>query len=133
MTTQTIAIECGNCGTKMILAATGWDAVVCQGCRAEIQHPLSGITLKKNNRIKAYYDDDGAEYARFYVLSDGVTIGQIQWNGKRHGWGFTEMRTAPNCWALGRNHPRSQAEAVAALKKSRLEMAVFIREKVVFL
>ena len=90
------------------------------------------ITLKKNNRIRAYYDDDGQEYARFYVMQDGKKIGQIQWGGSRSGWGYTESRRSPRGFMVNRVEPWTQAEAIEALQKARIATAEFIKEKLIF-
>ena len=90
------------------------------------------ITLRKNNRIKAYFAPAGTEYARFYVLSDGEKIGQIQWNGPRQGWGYNESTKGSRGWMIGRGCAWTQAEAIATLEAARERTAEFIREKVVF-
>jgi len=90
------------------------------------------ITLRKNNRIKAYFDPAGTEYARFYVLSNGEKIGQIEWMGPRQGWGYTERVKGLCPWMSGRGCAWTQAEAITMLEAARERTAEFIREKVVF-
>ena len=91
------------------------------------------ITLKKNNRIKKLFSEEGVEFEQFYILEDGVKIGRIRWGGGRYGWTHTSSIKGRSSWSASRDGPRSQEEAVEAFLASRQRTREWMRTHVEFI
>ena len=91
-----MVVNCTKCGFNHDLAKWGWTKVVCQSCRAIIDHPIAGIKTSKIRGIKTNVMLSEASRDLLYTIAETHECSQSEAINMILKFAFDEFKAAKN-------------------------------------